>query len=217
MKQLITLIIILIVNIIFPILIGIGLINLNLVIVVISTICECICLLISFALILKQFSKNPKNDLTQFSFKWSNKKYGNALQINVTREKNIWKTNGLEDEIFFEFSDYLFQKSYIASYFIRQIHYRIINEKHLVLKELFKQQKTPNINTLILIFNYANKEERMKIVCDGKSKLSFLIKMILKGKYTRHFYHKYAYNNCLNSFVYMTERKFLNSDISASK
>lgn len=82
-------------------------------------------------------------------------------------EDGIWR---IDDEFFFDMRGYVFPKIYICSYFIRNIHYPIINNKKLRLSALFKSQNTDKFEEFKIIFRSRNKIKECFIVKNGKTK-----------------------------------------------
>ena len=86
----------------------------------------------------------------------------------------------------FDMRKYLFPKSYICSYFIRNIHYIVINKNKYPLPKLFKSLKLDSFNkyqTFDMYFQYKNKAKIIRIVENCKTKVSFVMGRIIESRY----------------------------------
>ena len=100
----------------------------------------------------------------------------------------------------FDMSGYIFPKAYICSYFIRNLHYDVINKNKYPLRKLFKSLNLSPFNkflNVILRFIYKNKITDIVIVKNNSTKVSFLIRQILESRYGLSLGMNKAYNGRL--------------------
>lgn len=133
----------------------------------------------------------PLNSRSEFAFDPQKDNYGlnddnNYLIVFFEKEPGIWEFEEDNRVLKFDLRKYLFPKLYICSYFIRNIHYVVINKNKYPLPKLMKSLNTYPFNkyqNLDLCFRYKDKEKTIRIVDNYKSKVSFIISAIIESRY----------------------------------
>ena len=112
----------------------------------------------------------PLNDLDGRAYEKLSKKHltGRKVILNIYEEKDgIWR---IDDQFYFDMRGYVFPKIYICSYFIRNIHYPIINEKKLRLSALFRSQHCDRMQEFRIVFHLKSRAKERYVVKNGKTK-----------------------------------------------
>lgn len=112
----------------------------------------------------------PLNDLDGRAYENLSKKHltGRKVILNIYEEKDgIWR---IDDQFYFDMRGYAFPKIYICSYFIRNIHYPIINKKKLRLSALFRSQHSDRVEELKIVFHFKCRTKECYVVQNGKTK-----------------------------------------------
>lgn len=81
---------------------------------------------------------------------------------------------------------YFFPKTYISTYFIRNIHYYVINKNKYKLNKLFNSLKLnplTKFQNIELLFKYKNRTKIIKIVKNNRTKTTILMSLLLQSKY----------------------------------
>ena len=78
---------------------------------------------------------------------------------------------------------YIFPKKYICSYFIRNIHYPIINKNKFKLAKLFRSLETEDYENFYIYFHSFNKVKKCIIVKNSKTKLIPLNDLIILSRF----------------------------------
>lgn len=113
----------------------------------------------------------PINNVNGKTYDNISKRYLTAKKISLNlyeAEKGIWI---IDDKFCFDMRCYVFPKLYICSYFIRNIHYPIINRNKLRLSALFKSQFTDRFEELKIIFHSHNNIKECFVVKNSKTKV----------------------------------------------
>lgn len=135
-----------------------------------------LCLFVSLALFLCLYvaisqltNLYPLNDLPDNNFDKIEEKYLNSQEIVLNiyeSDKGIWS---IDDDFTFDMRGFFFPKIYICSYFIRNIHYPIINKNKLKLKRLFESLKTDKYTEFKIIFHKKNRSKECAVVKNCKT------------------------------------------------
>lgn len=126
----------------------------------------------------------------------------------VEKEKGVWELENNSKKMKFNMKGYLFQKKYICSYFIRNINFVIINKNKYPLPKLFKSLELKSFNkyhNFELNFKYKNKSKVIKIVENSKTKVGFLIGLIIESRYSVLGLGGKSYNNRLYEYEKINE------------
>ena len=89
----------------------------------------------------------------------------------------------IDNNLYFDMKGYFFPKIYICSFFIRNIHYPIINKNKFKLGKLFKSLKTNEYDNLFIEFHYKNRTKVCTVVRKGKTKLFPLRGLIILSRF----------------------------------
>lgn len=165
----------------------------------------CVFLLISMAFFQKYTKKYPRNPFEDFKVK-NIKQYikydcENNYVIEFELKNGVWECENNNLKIKMDLKGYLFQKSFIIAYVIRQQRYKLTNGKRKVSllhkKEIelfdFKHRN------LFVLFKYNNKSEKIQIVYNGVSRHTPFSRLItaaprlLEGK--PYIYYEYISEN----------------------
>ena len=130
-------------------------------------------------------------------------------------EKGIWQ---IEDDIQRQFilTGYLCPKAYICAYFIRQLHFVTINKlKYPVIKLFFSLDLRPweKYNYLEICFQSKGKQSRKILVRNCKTKVTWLIHLVLRARYYVDFMSGVGIGVLRRKCIYLTEEKYLNRDL----
>lgn len=112
----------------------------------------------------------PLNKVDGGTFVGIRSKYlvGRTIALDIyCDEHGIWR---LDDKFYFDLKGYIFPKIYICSYFIRNLHYPVINGNNMRLSKLFKSQKTKNIDSLKITFHCGGRAKQCFVVRGGRTK-----------------------------------------------
>lgn len=167
--------------------------------------------LISMTLFYKKTNKYPINDIEMFDFAvkdfcTNDIKDKNLKIITFEFIDNCWICQNKDKIIKLDLSGYIFPRTYIKSFVIRNLRYKIISQKQ-PLNMLFKNKlfikKDLNLNLVIM---EENKVTKYNIVNNGISKYGLLCREITKSP----FYHFFLSNRAFNS---LKRIKFINETV----
>lgn len=158
-----------------------------------------------YDLFCKYTTQYPKNNKEEFKYnpKKSTLGYqsdGDFIIKIIETSKGIWVAEDENEKMKFDMSGYIFPKSYICSYFIRNLHYDVINKNKYPLRKLFKSLNLSPFNkfqNVSLRFEYKNKITDIVIVKNNTTKVSFLMRQILESRYGLSLGMNKAYNGRL--------------------
>ena len=122
------------------------------------------------------------------------KKNGSLLTVFYEGD-GIWSIclSGQKEELF-DLTGYLFPKSYICCYFLRNLHYPEINRRKIKFYRWFRPMKLSNKKLperLGIRFIFKNREKVIWLAKKRKTKVSAICDFILIAPYYRH--HMFAY------------------------
>ena len=137
--------------------------------------------LVGYVVFHKHTNKYPRNDISEFStndFKRLLIKKDNCFEIQFVKKDNDWICENETLSVKLNLNGYAFEKSYIISYVIRNLRYRLISNKrplkYLFVNKLFIKQA---MNVKLQMLDGDKKYEKM-IVENGVSKYGFLARRI---------------------------------------
>ena len=171
-----------------------------------------------YGLFCKYTSLFPLNNTNEFQYNPKKSALGFRSDGNYTIEimekrKGIWITKDKNEKIKFDMSGCIFPKVYICTYFIRNIHYDVINKNKYPLKKLFKSldlSPVSKFNNVILRFEQNNNIKDIVIVKNNKSKVSFLMKQIIQSRYGILGGRGKAYNSRVYDYEKINEKIYNN-------
>lgn len=138
---------------------------------------------------------------------------GKKVVLNVyEKEKGIWF---IDNNLYFDLRGYIFPKIYICSFFVRNIHYPIINQNKYKLVKILISLKTEEYLQFNIKFYRRSKIKICSIVKNYRTKLFPLRGLIILSKFylaVLNIYHKNVYQyipineEIYNSFSNMKRR-----------
>ena len=141
---------------------------------VIETFIFCGCVLFNYFYFA--YKTNQLHDMENDYFKLSInqlKKFNGIIEVKLEEGKGVIEIQDRKLE--FNLGNYPFQKSYICAYFIRQLLYREMNERHKPLGYLFKSFYRPlcilqkkEIREIVINFHENDSTKKICIVKDYK-------------------------------------------------
>lgn len=133
------------------------------------------------------YTKNyPRNDKTEYNFNLKtdlNLIRNNTISF-VRLNKGLWQCHDLNMKM--DMSGYMFQKSYIRSFIIRQFQFAIVNKEKLPLRKILEPLDVKpffEIKDLNIEFIYNKKINRKSIIRNYQTNVSFLIAEIISSRY----------------------------------
>lgn len=137
--------------------------------------------LVGYIVFHKYTNKYPLNDISEYytnDFKRLLVKKDSCLEIQFVKRDNAWFCENGSLSVKLDLSGYAYQKSYLISYVIRNLRYRLISTKR-PLKYLFADKFfiKPALNVKLQMLDGDKKYEKM-IVINGVSKYGFLARRI---------------------------------------
>lgn len=165
-------------------------------------------------------NKYPRNISTEYSFnpqssQLGHKGNGNYVIEMKEIEKGIWITADDQEKLKFDMRGYIFPKRYICTYFIRNLHYAVINKNKYPLIKLFKSMKLSpysKYQNVEICFSYRGQIYKRKIVEDNKTKTSWLMRLILRSKFYKDFVFGLSVGEIRKSYTNMSEERYNNSE-----
>ena len=133
--------------------------------------------------------KYPRNDMLEFEnfdYKKAIKKEDGMNLIIFVNDHGIWSCEYFNKIIRLDLRGYLFQKSYLRAFVIRNLRYASISNKK-PLKYLFKKKLYSGYNYDIFLKTVSKKTILKKIVCKGVSINTLISLMINKSRYYKSF------------------------------
>lgn len=112
----------------------------------------------------------PLNDLPDDNFKKINTVYhfGKKTELHIyEKEAGIWQ---IDKHFTFDMSGFFFPQIYICSYFIRNIHYPVLNKNNYRLGRLFRSMKTEKYSEFKIVFHGIKRVKERFVVRNGKTK-----------------------------------------------
>lgn len=181
--------------------------SLSIINIMLVFICLLLTLVLSLTLyiVFSQFTNlYPLNDLPDDYFDKIKTLYlkGKEGVINIyEQEIGIWR---IDNQFYFDMRDFIFQKSYICSYFIRNIHYPIINKNKLRLKKLFGSLATEKYTNFNIIFHYKDKTKECVIVQNSKTKTTPLRSLLIRSAFYLDPFGRYHKET--TEYIHITEK-----------
>lgn len=163
-------------------------------------------------------NKYPLNDISDYSNLDFKKITANFIKNEITfvYEKGVWRC--LNDEnILLDLRGYLFQKSYLISYVIRNFRYKRIS-KRKPFTDLFKKKYyiKKDLNFYI-VFIKNNKTIKKHIIINGFSVLNFLSKEITRSPFYKFYLSNTSRVSLAESYMFIDERRYKNFYIKVDK
>lgn len=164
-------------------------------------------------LFYKRANRFPLNDISEYDkFDW--RKFLNNTDDNniVLFEKiaGVWVCGNGEKKVTLDLTGYLFPKSYLISYVVRNLRYPLISKK-LPLKYLFQNsfpiKKKIDIR-LVVIDGHKRKE--ITIVKNGVTKYGFVSQQITLSAFYWHLFSNYSYQRIRHLKTYIDENEYKN-------
>ena len=154
-------------------------------------------------------NKYPLNDVAEYWDDEFNQLFvkGNDCKIiYFTKKDGLWVCENGKKTITLDLTDYAFQKSYLISFVIRNLRYKLIHNK-LPLKNFFRNSFTikNGLNVKIIIVE-GNKQFEKMIVKNGVSKYGFIAKNITFSPYFAYGFNNIAYSKLMKSPTFIDER-----------
>lgn len=158
--------------------------------------------------------KYPRNDMVEFEnfdYKKAIKKEDKLNLIIFVNDHGIWNCVYSNKIIRLDLRGYLFQKSYLRAFVIRNLRYTSISNKK-PLKYLFKKKFYSKYNYDIFLKTISKKSNVVKIVCKGVSINTLLSLMINKSRYYKSFitarsaYQLENFIGPINEKIYMNNK-----------
>ena len=137
-------------------------------------------LFIVFSQLTNLFPLNTLSDDTYKNIKSQYLKDKNVVLHIFEREVGKWY---VDENFYFNMKGYIFPKKYICSYFIRNIHYPIINKNKFKLAKLFRSLETEDYENFYIYFHSFNKVKKCIIVKNSKTKLIPLNDLIILSRF----------------------------------
>lgn len=172
--------------------------------------------LLSIYIIISQLTNLfPLNTIDNDWYKKIKRQYlqGKKVVLNVyEKEKGIWF---IDNNLYFDLRGYIFPKIYICSFFVRNIHYSIINQNKYKLVKILISLKTEEYLQFNIKFYRRSKIKICSIVKNYRTKLFPLRGLIILSKFylaVLNIYHKNVYQyipineEIYNSFSNMKRR-----------
>ena len=165
-------------------------------------------------------NKYPKNNPNEFCFnpkssQLGHKGNGNYVIDMKEIEEGVWIAADDQGNLKFDMRGYIFPKLYICTYFIRNLHYSVMNKNKYPLIKLFKSMKLnpyTKYQNVEICFSYSGKIYRRKIVVGNKTKTTLLMRLIMRSKYYIDFMFGLSYGELRKTHMEISEEKYINSE-----
>lgn len=147
--------------------------------------------LILLVLFARKTNKYPLNSPKEFEFNANTFKTGLIYKNNYLVEfdkigNGKWKLRDDKKSMIFDMYGYFFPKQYICTYFIRNIHYLVINRNNYPLIKFFKPLKlypVKKYENMTIRFHYNNKVKDFIVIKNNKSRMNLIMRKIIESKY----------------------------------
>lgn len=152
----------------------------------------------------KHTNKYPlkiSDELLKISF---NIKKNENLDIIVKKEQGLWIFNLNNMEFEMDLKGYIYPKSFIRSFIIRQLRYSYANKERSI-KKLFKINvylSKYKSNNIVISYKLGDKIKSKTVLKQGMSKHTVLSQLISQTR----FYKKYFFMKTISSFGETSER-----------
>lgn len=164
--------------------------------------------LVGYVVFHKYTNKYPRNDISEFStkdFKRLLIKKDNCFEIQFVKKDNDWICENETLSVKLNLNGYAFEKSYLISYVIRNLRYRLISNKrplkYLFANKLFIKQA---LNVKLQMLD-GNKMYEKMIVENGVSKYGFLARRITFSPFYLSGLSNRTYQSIRNYKTYIDE------------
>ena len=164
--------------------------------------------LVGYVVFHKYTNKYPRNDISEFStkdFKRLLIKKDNCFEIQFVKKDNDWICENETLSVKLNLNGYAFEKSYLISYVIRNLRYRLISNKrplkYLFANKLFIKQA---LNVKLQMLD-GNKMYEKMIVENGVSKYGFLARRITFSPFYLSGLSNRTYQSIRNFKTYIDE------------
>ena len=166
-------------------------------------------------------NKYPRNNSIEYCFNPRSSQLGyqgnGNYVIDIKEiEKGIWIAADGQENLKFDMRGCIFPKLYICTYFIRNLHYPVINKNKYPLIKLFKSLELnpyTKYQNVEICFLYRGKIYRRKIVACNKTKTTWLMRLILRSKYYKDFIFGLSVGRIRKTHIKMSEEKYQNSEM----
>lgn len=185
-----------------------------------SALTSMVSFLIGYIAFCRTTNKYPLNDISEYhtnKFKKLLVKNDGLYVIKFFKKDGFWISENNSEIIKLNLGKYLFQKSYIISYVVRNIRYPLISDK-LPLKYLFTNKYfiKKSFNVKLELIDGNKKIERI-IVKDGVSKYGFIAKQITFSPFYQSSFSNRSYQSIRNFKTYIDEKRYKYFYIKAKK
>lgn len=157
------------------------LLNLNFYLFLINIFLFVVIFLIGYFLLVEIIESYPLNDYCEYEWNPLNSTIVSQDQkrfvIDFYVNESLWETKHEKENIRFDMKGFVFPKTYICAYFIRNLNYIIMNKKHMFFKKLpLSNCLLPfdKYENLFLRFHIKNKVILKKVVKNYKTISPFL-------------------------------------------
>lgn len=165
-------------------------------------------------------NKYPRNNSAEFCFNPRSSQLGyqgNGSYVIEMKEveKGIWIASDAQESMKFDMRGYIFPKLYICTYFIRNLHYSVINKNKYPLIRLFRSMDLSpytKYRNVEICFSYRGKSYRRKIVDGNKTRTTWLMRLILRSKYYKSFIFGLSIGEMRKSYIEKSEEKYKNGE-----
>lgn len=154
----------------------------------------------------KVFAKQKEN-LLSISFNKISEKSKQTRLVEFEKKGNKWISTQLP-ETEFDLGKYLFKKSFILAYIIRQVRYPTISKSLKAIKLFEKKLKVVRYENVIVRFIDGEKIKEYEVVKNYVSKNTTLSKSITKAKWYDHFLDNRS-STYIRRIIEMNENVFL--------
>lgn len=175
---------------------------------------------IAYVLFSKLTNKYPRNNSVEFCFDPRSSQLGYQGNGNYVIEmkeieKDIWVAEDANENMKFDMRGYIFPKLYICTYFIRNLHYPVMNKNKYPLIKLFKSMDLSpytKYRNVEIHFTYRGKIYRRKIVDNNKTRITWLMRLILRSKYYKSFIFGLSVGEIRKSYIKISDEVYKNGE-----
>jgi hypothetical protein len=186
---------------------------------IISIVPHCINIVLFYISFSKITNKYPLNDCLEYVFEPKSSQLGHIEEgkyvIKIYETKNgLWETKDDNEKMLFNMNGYPFPEQYIATYFIRNIHFYVINRNKYPIIKLFSSLNLKPLKKYqeveLLFTNKNDKTHSFIIVMGNRTRLTVIMKWIIRSKYYSEFISKYGVAKMRKRYVYINEELYKN-------
>lgn len=127
-------------------------------------------------------------------------------EITVCKKKNIWEMHIGGNTINFVFGHYLFQKSFIRAYVVRNLMYKHVDRKRELRNLMNYRFQSPNSNNVDIVFISEDKRKRIRVCNCGQIQNTILSRAITKSHFYKLYFSNVTYYAFMNQIVHINEK-----------